>query len=235
MHLFWKFPAGATPLLEVSAVLEVVQPPIVDKLYFWALQASFVSARGADGGAAHTGLQWNPRHPANRAVNWGGYPPAHSNWKKTLEGSESALPDSANDRNTRDFWWDPGVAYRLRIFPSPEQGWRASVTDIASGVETVIRDLYTPGEYLDHVVVWTEWFCECDAPRVAARWSQFWALSAGGRWVQPDSVRVNHPPDHPCTNMAQVAEIEGPGARVLQIMNATGGLPHNSVIAVGGG
>lgn len=60
------------PLVEVSAVLEVVVPPAVDSLYFWALQVDFIDGPVHRGGG-HTGLQWYGRFPGSTAVNWGGY------------------------------------------------------------------------------------------------------------------------------------------------------------------
>src|SRR5262245_32230826 len=71
-HLWWQGIDGGIPLVEVAATIEVLRAPVVDRLYFWALQASFLSAEGVHG-AGHVGLQWNPRHAGNRAVNWGGY------------------------------------------------------------------------------------------------------------------------------------------------------------------
>src|ERR1700710_3128770 len=71
-HLWWQGLEGGAPLVEVAATLEVLRAPTANRLYFWALQASFLSSTGSHG-AAHIGLQWNPRHPGSTAVNWGGY------------------------------------------------------------------------------------------------------------------------------------------------------------------
>ena len=73
MHLFWEVPPE--PLAEVSVDVEVLTPPAVEKLYFWALQVNFVSATGGDRGGAHTGLQYHPAYPDGGAVNWGWLPP----------------------------------------------------------------------------------------------------------------------------------------------------------------
>ena len=48
-HLWWEVPYGER-LTRASVVLEVLEPPQVDRLYFWALQVSFVKP---DGGGAH--------------------------------------------------------------------------------------------------------------------------------------------------------------------------------------
>ena len=73
-HLQWV--VGAPPAgrswVSVEAVLEVLVPPAVPALSFWALQASFAD-RGRHHGAGHLGLQWYPPHPDSTAVNWGGY------------------------------------------------------------------------------------------------------------------------------------------------------------------
>src|SRR5436190_306010 len=70
MHLWWE--PGPRSLREVAVTLEVVEPPVVDELYFWALQVSFVDGDRHVGGA-HLGLQWYSPHPGSTAVNWGGY------------------------------------------------------------------------------------------------------------------------------------------------------------------
>src|SRR5207302_11288880 len=68
-HLWWRF--SQTELLdEVAAVLEVVVPPSVPQLYFWALQAGFHDGRRTVG-AGHTGLQWLPTGAPKAAVHWG--------------------------------------------------------------------------------------------------------------------------------------------------------------------
>ena len=46
-HLWWKGVPANEPIVACSVVLEVVQPPTVDALYFWALQASFLDAAAA--------------------------------------------------------------------------------------------------------------------------------------------------------------------------------------------
>jgi len=73
-HLFWEMPrtSQASRLIEVSAVLEVLEPPQVPSLYFWAMQVDF-EEDGLPWGGGHTGLQWNRRFPGGTAVNWGGY------------------------------------------------------------------------------------------------------------------------------------------------------------------
>ena len=119
-HLWWRLPPPGEALTEVAATLEVVVAPTVPRLYFWALQASF-----ADGGAAHTGLQWQP---TRRAVNWGGYGPDG----RILSGSASALASSVEDPNTRDCPWEPGRGYDFRIFRAPS-GWLSEVTDLRTG------------------------------------------------------------------------------------------------------
>ena len=108
------------PIVACSVVLVVVQPPTEAAWYFWALQASFLDAAGQSYGAAHTGLQWYPRHPGSRAVNWGGYAQA-ADVTSILEGSDSPLPGIPGDRNTRTFVWgrrDPRTASRSIVAPS---------------------------------------------------------------------------------------------------------------------
>jgi hypothetical protein len=174
-HLVWL---DVPPALEASVELEVVSPPAVDRLYFWALQASF----SPGGGGAHLGLQWNPRHAGGRAVNWGGYDPRGS----VLTGTDSPLVSSVDDPNTRTWPWRVGRRYRLRIHRGPQTGWWAGeVTDLVEGGATRIRELGGGGETLEGLVVWSEVFADCDAPPVEVRWSRPRALLPDGRLFAP--------------------------------------------------
>lgn len=195
-HLWWLVPAAAWRGARVT--LEVLDPPRVPRLYFWALQVSFSGPQGRSGGA-HTGLQWNPRFPASTAVNWGGYRADGG----LMEGSVSSLPSTPGDANTRDFPWQPGVPYRLQVEPTPGRPgwWRATVTDLASGWETAIRDLAGGGDRLEAPVVWSEVFAACDDPSVRVRWSDP-ALLGDGDWISPFGYRVSYQPYERggCTN-----------------------------------
>ena len=185
-HLFWDAPPW--PLAEVRATIEVVETPTVDKLYFWALQASFETADGRRTGGAHFGLQHHPSYPDAGAVNWGGY---HQGGGE-LPGSTSALPSALDNVNTRTFRWEAGRPYRYRIHRSPEQGWRGSITDVGSGTETVVRDLWVDGEHLMAPMVWTEAFADCDHPPAAVRWSDLEAVDTDGRVHAIERVRINY-------------------------------------------
>jgi hypothetical protein len=163
-HLWWTATGEHD---EVSVTLEVLEPPSVDRLYFWAVQASFVD-RGRRFGAGHLGLMWNPRHPGGMAVNWGGYDPGG----QVLRGTESPLPSGSGNANTRDFSWAVGRPYRLRIGLGSEPGrWAGSVTDLVTGEETVVRELLAGGVALDSPLCWSEVFADCDHPPAAVRWS----------------------------------------------------------------
>jgi hypothetical protein len=200
-HLWWVMPAGLDPeprLTEVSAVLEVVVPPRVKALYFWALQVDLADGRGV-WGYGHTGLQWNRRYPDGTAVNWGGYAGADQGGV-TLPGTASPLPGFPDDPNTLTYPWQPGRPYRIRVFRSPEtpEGWRAEVTDLAAGIVSVVRDLVpapgrqTAGSFLGRPLVWSEVFADCDDPSVMVRWSELRALDADGNAVRPEGVRVSY-------------------------------------------
>lgn len=165
MHVWWDHAAKATT---ISAVLEVVEAPAVDRLYFWALQASFVDGWGGPVGTAHLGLQWYPAHPGSTAVNWGGYLP-HGRGELSAT-APSTLPSATGNANTRDFAWRPRTAYRLTI----DVDGTGSVTELDGGAEqtTVVRRLDVPGaSRLVHPVVWSEVFARCDDPATAVRWS----------------------------------------------------------------
>lgn len=166
MHLRWE--PSPPPSRSITAVLEVVVPPRVDELYFWALQVSFLDG-GRHVGAAHLGLQWHPGHPGNTAVNWGGYAAAGGE----LDGETSPLPSATANPNTRDFVWVPRRRYRLAIDGDGDGSWRGTVTDLSSGRSTVVRRLHGGGTTIGDPVVWSEVFAPCDAPSVTVRWSGF--------------------------------------------------------------
>jgi hypothetical protein len=190
-HLWWELPYGER-LTEVSATLEIVEPPTIDRLYFWALQTSFVKPGG---GGAHLGLQHHPRFPGRTAVNWGGYAPSGDG--ALLQGTPSRLPSTPGDVNTRDFSWSPHRPYRLTIGRSPDQAppglfaWRGSIEDLHTGEITVVRDLFSPGEFLRGPVAWTESFARCDHPPVAVRWSDLLVVGEADQPIAVSSVSVN--------------------------------------------
>jgi hypothetical protein len=188
-HLWFDdIPPG--PWRTVSATLEVITEPTAASLYFWALQASFTDGRGTSFGAAHTGLQWNPRHPGGRAVNWGGYRAA-SNVNSVLDGTRSQLPGIPGDENTRNFAWRSLTGYRFTISKG-DRGWRSTVEDVGTGQRTLIRELFAEGDRLNGFVVWMEIFAPCDAPPTMVRWSDL-ELSDETRGARHhvDSVRTN--------------------------------------------
>lgn len=226
-HLTWT-PAPDEALVEVAAVLEVLVPPAVDRLYFWALQVGF-RAGGADRGAAHVGLQWNARHAGGRAVNWGGYAPGGG----LLGGTASELASTPDDPNTRDYPWRPGRPYRLRVSPSPGRPghWQGEVTDLATGAASVVRHLDAGGDRLAGPVVWSEVFARCDDPSVSVRWSAFEGRTATGGRVAPRGLSVNYQAHRAggCDNTTVVVD----GAGVVQTTNAVRVVPAGAVVTPG--
>lgn len=184
-HLSWEVPP--VPLAEVAATFEVLEPPTVSMLYFWALQVSFMDGPARRGGA-HFGLQYHPDYPNAGAVNWGGYQDSGGE----IDGSLSDLPSALNNGNTRSYGWEAEHRYRFRIFKSPERGWRGSITDLESGVETVVRDLWIEADSLVTPMVWSEVFAHCDHPSVAVRWSELDARTITGESFRTDAVRLNY-------------------------------------------
>ncbi|MGZ8755783.1 MAG: hypothetical protein ACXW15_11410 [Acidimicrobiia bacterium] len=218
-HVVWNVPSE--PLAEVSATFQLLAAPAVPRLYFWALQVSFLEGSIPRGGA-HLGLQWHPSYPAHRAVNWGGYGEVGE-----LEGSVSSLPSTLGNVNTRDFLWATGVAYRFTI-SSPEDGrWRGTITNLATGEATVVRDLYSKSTHLVAPMVWTEAFCRCDDPSVVARWSEFRA-TADGTDLPIESIRVNYQSltQGGCTNTT----VRPDGDGFLQITATEREIPQGDVI-----
>ncbi len=202
-HVWWEI---EEPLREASAVLEVIEPPTVNRLYFFALQASFWGDKHE--GGAHTGLQWNPRFPDLRAVNWGGYNRNGS----ILDGTTSPLPSSPNDPNTRDFAWQPNCRYRLSIGPSTEPGsWPARIQGLDTGEDILIRELSCAGDHLRSPVVWSEVFADCDHPPVAIRWSELRATAISGTLIRVSRGRVSYQSHSAggCANTTVLADRDG--------------------------
>jgi hypothetical protein len=193
MHLRWNGVADdGRAVVGASVTLEVLEPPRVPELYFWALQVDLAGPSGPAGGA-HLGLQWYPRHPGSTAVNWGGY--RHGGGE--LDGTASALPSATGNPNTRDFVWQPGRRYRLAVArvgggPVIDTAWRGEVTDVDSGVPVVVRDLCAPADRLAGVVMWSEVFARCDDPTVAVRWSSPEVTLADGTVRTSTSMSVNY-------------------------------------------
>lgn len=185
MHAFWQVPA--VPLVETSAVFEVLTPPDGPWLYFWALQASFQHG-SQPMGAGHFGLQHHPEYPADGALNWGGY--HHGGGE--LPGSTSPLGSAVGNANTSNFQWEPRRKYRYRISRSPDRGWRGSIVDLQTGDETVARDLWVDATHLSNPMVWSEVFAPCDGPTVAVAWSDLHGIDADGHRVNAESVRINY-------------------------------------------
>jgi len=186
-HVNWEMPPDRS-IVAVEATLEILVPPVVDRLHFWALQASFVGPEGRLGGA-HLGLQWHPSHPGHTAVNWGGY----DRNGLILDGTSSDLPSARGNANTRDYAWAPATPYRLRISPGSNDGWwLGEVTNLVSGETTKVRELHPGGERLISPVVWSEVFARCDDPGVTVRWSDLTAIDDQGGHIQPAAVRANY-------------------------------------------
>lgn len=225
-HLFWDAPP--VPLRAVEVTIEVIEPPTVDKLYFWALQVNFQRGAGRVGGA-HFGLQHHPAYPGSGAVNWGGYADAGGE----LEGSGSDLPSALDNVNTRTFPWQAGRAYRYRVAPSPEpapgQGrvsghdplvtaWRGSIIDLETGVETVVRDLWIAADHMTGPMVWSEVFADCDHPAAAVRWTDLEVTTIDGARTAIDRVRLNYQShlDGGCANTDTSVDASGPRPGFVQ-------------------
>lgn len=211
MHLWWSLPYGER-LTAVRATVEIVDPPATDRLYFWAVQVAFVKPGG---GAAHLGLQHNRRHPGSTAANFGGYAPRDVGG--LLDGSVPELPSTPNDPNTRDFLWLPNHRYRLSIERIPDgapegfYAWRGSIEDVQAGKVTVVRILFSRGEYLRGPVVWTEAFARCEHPSVAARWTDLEAEgeTRGVMAITAGQVNYQHRDVGGCDNTNMDVESDG--------------------------
>jgi len=191
-HLIWEVPAHL-PVTEVAGTLVVPTVPVVPRLYFWALQVS-----SASGAGAHLGLQWGADPPRRmRHVNWGGYGPDGSE----LAGSPSALPSSFGNPSTRDYDWEPGRPYHLRITNDSEglAGWVG---------DTLVRYLYGPEGPLVAPMVWSEVFADCDDPAVTVRWSDPTVTTPSGEHVSVRAAIAHYQSMHEggCTNTCSTVD-----------------------------
>ncbi len=186
-HLFWR--GVPDDVVVAAATLEVMERPTVDELYFWALQVSFDGPSGRTGGA-HLGLQHHPGYPESSAANWGGYDDIAGG---TLEGTASDLPSALGNENTRTYHWEAQRRYRLEISRAPSGWWQGSVTDLASGDTTAIRELNgRDGDRLVGLAVWSEVFAPCDAPATTVRWADLEYTTASGQRGAPLGLEVNY-------------------------------------------
>lgn len=155
-------PSDRDVFKKASAKITIPGTPSVTDLYYWALQVSFYNDAEELVAAAHTGLQWISTHPNSKAVNWGGYLESDSS---ILEGTESALPSTTDNDNTRDFDWQTDTEYTFEIFHVGGDFWRATVNDV------VIRDLEVPGAtYIADPLFFSEVFADCYAPTHSVLW-----------------------------------------------------------------
>lgn len=208
-------------------VLNVTTPPAVDDLHFWALQASFADAGGVRGGG-HLGLQRHASYPGGCAVNWGGYDRNGT----ILHGSDSTLPSALDNPHTRDFPWLPESDYLLRIRSSKPGWWAGEVTDLGTGVTTVVRSLNGGGDRLALPMIWSEVFAQCDAPPSAVVWSRPEGVLLDGAIWRPDSYSVTYQreEDGGCSNTSVAVLPHG----VAQITGVSRVTPAGAVIPIGG-
>lgn len=231
-HLVWQVPDD--DWVAAGAVLEVLEPPRVAELYFWALQVSFDEG-GRAGGGAHLGLQWYPPHPGSTAVNWGGYAAGGGE----LPGTTSALPSAVGNPNTRDFAWEARRPYRLsvrRVGPADELGrwaWRGAVTDVRRSERTPVRDLFCAGSRIRAPMVWSEVFAPCDAPGAVVRWSELTLERADGTELVVDRVAVNYQrvDDGGCVTTDSSVD----GRTFVQRTGTVRSTPQGSVLVATGG
>lgn len=206
--------------------LEVLEPPRVDRLHFWALQADVGDEQGRSAGGAHLGLQWHPQYPGCTAVNWGGYDAGG----RELEGTASALPSALGNPNTCDLDWRSGAPYRLRI-RRVGSVWRGSVTG-PDGTTVDVRDLYLRGDRITGVVMWSEVFARCDHPSTAVRWSDPEGMTLDGAVVRAGRVSVNYQAhsDGGCANTDSSTDYTG----IVQRTSVGRETPQGAVLAVPG-
>jgi hypothetical protein len=221
-HLAWSLPGGAGHLVAARVTLEVLTLPVVDRLYFWALQVGFPGV-----GAAHLGLQWIHRHPAFGAVNWGGYAADGS----LLAGADSPLPSTPADPNTRDYPWEPRRAYQLGVHRVDEGSWRGEVTDLTTGDAATVRDLLAAAPFLGDPMVWSEVFARCDDPSVSVRWSHFEVVTERGERIAPAALAVNYQ-SHAAGGCANTTSVLDDRGGALQVTNTERTTPQGAALSL---
>lgn len=165
-----------------SAKLTVPETPVMSEIYFWALQVYFYDAEGNQLAGAHTGLQWAPGHPNNRAVNWGGYSDVT---ESELDGTTSDMPSATDNPNTRDYEWDINTEYTFEISHVGDGFWRATVNG-----ET-IRDLEVPDSaFISTPILFSEIFAACDDPTHMVKWRDPYLYDADdNEYYFPEALR----------------------------------------------
>jgi len=103
---------------------------------------------------------------------------------------------------------------------------------MASGEQTVIRDLHVSARHLAEPVVWSEVFARCDDPPVSVRWSNLRAVTVTGRPVVPEAVSVTYQPRSQggCDNTS----VRLDGTSISQTTNAARTVPDGSVLRLPG-
>ncbi len=194
-------------------MVEVVTPPSVGSLYFWALQVGFAHD-GRSLGAGHTGLQWHPAAPGG-AVNWGGY----DRGGRELAGTPSALPE-VDSANTLRWPWQPARPYRLTVSRGRPGAWRSEITDLVDGRGVALRELAVDATELTSPVMWTEMFARCDDPPVTVRWSELRARRADGGVLSPTGLMTTYQAfaEGGCSNTESLVD----GTSVVQMTGLAG-------------
>lgn len=218
LHLFWVSEHTTEPVVAIGVDLEVLQTPSVDRLCFWALQATIRSGTAVIGGA-HLGLQHHPDYPGGTAANWGGYHGRDSPETGELSGSPLAFPSALANPNTCNFEWVAGAAYRLEIQMRSPGRWAGLVSRIGEGDPIELRVLDCPGDRLTDFAVWTESFADCDAPGAAVRWANPTLTTASGTLVGIEHAVVNYQKvaDGGCSNSdSSPARTDGNASGIVQ-------------------
>jgi hypothetical protein len=205
-HLFWQ--GVPDDVVGAAATVEVLEPPTVDELYFWALQVSFRSGSSQTGGA-HIGLQHHPSYPGAGAVNWGGYDDVVGG---IIEGTVSELPSALGNANTRTYPWQPRRRYRYEVSRGDSGWWQGDITDLETGDMTRVRELNGhDADRLGGLMVWSEVFAPCQAPGVVVRWSDLSYQTRSGLAGAPHGLFVNYqaPASHGCSNTNSYLDAAG--------------------------
>ena len=162
-HLWWKGVPSNEPIVACSVVLEVVQPPTVAALYFWALQASFLDAHRPvlRRGPHRAPVEPPPPGQPGGELGWlraGGRRHLHPGRQRLTAARHPRGPEHPHVRVARR---DPVPLH------DPSRHRRVGVDGDRSGrpaPEVTVRELYAAGDRLGGFVMWSELFCRGDDP-----------------------------------------------------------------------
>ena len=201
-HLRWLGLPPDDRVVEASATLEIVEPPAVPQLYFWALQASFVDGTPI--------VRCRPSRPAMALSS--------PRWHCGQLGRVRRRPAASSTGRCRSCRAPPATrtpgtsagsrAARTACRSVPARGtgdWRGSVDG------HVVRELHGGGTGLADMMVWSEVFARCDDRSGRGAMERLHGQDAQPARSRPDRLAVSYQSklDGGCDNTTVVVDGDG--------------------------